>query len=86
MGFRVIDEKCLSDKFRGRRRTGVRAPLAIAPGRHVRYTPLDNPNFQRLIVVCFHRKFTFESVTINVTVNAFFPLSPRNRVQRRELV
>jgi len=59
VGFRVIDEKCLSDKFRGRRRTGVRAPLAIASGRIVRYFPFDIPFFQRLIVFCFHRKFTF---------------------------
>jgi hypothetical protein len=41
VALRVIDEKCLSDKFRGRRRTGGRALLAIASKRIDHGSPFD---------------------------------------------
>jgi hypothetical protein len=42
----VIDEKCLSDKFRGCRGTGSRSPVAVATRRiaccSVTIAPLDS--------------------------------------------
>ena len=78
----MIDEKCLSDKFRGCRRTGSRAPVAFAIRRiaccSVTLAPLV---YGSLLVVRVHVQLTSKSVTENVTVLVLSALSARNRAQ-----
>ena len=85
--FRVIDEKCLSDKFRGRRRTGGRAPLAVASRRIDRSSPCDIFLCSResFVVLLLH-KWPHKIVTKIVTTNALFTLSTGKRAQHGPVI
>ena len=77
----MIDEKCLSDKFRGCRGTGSRAPVALAIRRIACSLPLApwSPGISQLSHLYVY--LTFSTVTENVTILLLTALSTRNRTQ-----
>lgn len=78
----MIDEKCLSGKFRGRRRTGDRALEAVANQRIDRCSPIDvSLFFPASILVCFHSQVTSKSVTKSVTEHVIFDRSASKSAQ-----
>lgn len=78
----MIDEKCLSDKFRRCRTTGSRAPGAFAIRRIACCSLTVAPLFSGpSLLVCFHVHLTSQTVTKNVTILVLSALSARTRAQ-----
>jgi len=83
----VIDEKCLSDKFRGCRWTSSRAPVAYAIRRIACCSVTVAPWFSgnSLLIHC-NVHLTSYTVPINVTVLVLFALSAITRAQLARIV